>query len=213
MVVVRWCVWAGGWVVSCHVVLVRVSINASRFVVFVFRHHVFGVVVVTLTCRPKPFSAISFFFSRLSARPTPKRVGKTQNRATLCPAILWSAVCVLWLCSFFLLVGIRSLCFLGCSCWLWRFSSSGWLSRFLRAGGQLRSGRRGAPLMDVVGFGSFSWFSGLVKNLTRVSCLFCPVSRGGSTKDVSAQCGALPPLRTPRIVYLFFAVVRIPHSL
>ena len=31
------------WVVSCHVLLVRVSTNTSRYVVAIFGHHVFGV--------------------------------------------------------------------------------------------------------------------------------------------------------------------------
>ena len=40
MVVVR-CWW--WWVVSCRVLLVRVSTKTSLYVVVVFRHHVFGV--------------------------------------------------------------------------------------------------------------------------------------------------------------------------
>ena len=45
LVVGGWWLWVvvvdGRWVVSCHVVLIRVFKNTSRYVVVVFRHHVF----------------------------------------------------------------------------------------------------------------------------------------------------------------------------
>ena len=57
MVVVR-CWW--WWVVSCRVLLVRVSTKTSRYVVAVFRHHVFGVLSSShQTCRGRSLSRLS----------------------------------------------------------------------------------------------------------------------------------------------------------
>ena len=70
---------------------------------------------------------------------------------------------------------------------------------------------RSARLMGGVGFGLLSLVRGLGFFILRSRCLVWSLhSHVEVHTDVSAQFGALPPLRNPRVVFSLFIAVRLP---